>query len=171
MKNILLIATCFFTINTIYAQTEIKIEFINETKVILNEIEINKSTTFDIIKKILGEPVIYKEYITGKINYHYNQFGISIHTFEGNLTFIGANFNWDGDKTFPNTTYSGTLKIDGVKFDKNSNNASIKNIANLEFLTIIPGLYMSKPKTDKKNTFVIIGFKDDLVTQIGFEFH
>ncbi len=72
MKKILLITFCLFAYSISYSQTKVNIEFINETKVLLNEIEINRSTSFSDIKELLGEPVVYKEYPTGKINYHYN---------------------------------------------------------------------------------------------------
>ena len=171
MKKILLLSAYLFVCNLVYSQTKVNIEFVTETKVLLNGTEVNKSTTISTIKNILGEPEIYKEYTSGKTNYHYNDIGVSIHTLNDKLLFIGANFNWDGDTNFPETTYEGTLKIDGILFDKQSNNESINRLKNLEFITVMPGFYISKPKTKKKNTFTVIGFKDDLVTQIGFEFH
>ena len=38
-------------------------------------------------------------------------------------------------------------------------------------MEVMPGFIISKPKTDKKNTLIALGFKNDKVTQIGFEFH
>ena len=171
MKKPLLILIVIFLSNFIYSQTKVDIEFVDETNVLLNKIKIDKTTSFSIIKKILGEPIIYKEYPSGKINYHYKELGLSVHTVDDKLLFIGVNYNWDGDKTFPESTYVGQLKIDGVKFDKNTNEEIISKIKNLEFLTIMPGFLMSKPLTKKKNTFAILGFKDSIVTQVGFEFH
>lgn len=171
MKKTLLIISILFLSNLVYSQSDVQIEFVDETTVLLNKIKIDKQTHFDKIKEILGKPVIYKKYLTGKTNYHYKDLGISIHTFDNKLIFIGVNYNWDGDKTFPETTYTGNLKIDGIEFEKNSNDKITAELKNLEFLTVMPGFLISKPKTDKKNIFAILGFKDSLVTQVGFEFH
>ncbi len=167
----LLVFVFIITIKSIFSQTETKLEFINETTVLLNDEKINKNTTFDEVKKLLGEPVLYKKYVTGKVNYHYKEKGISVHTMNGNLLFIGFNYNWDGDKTFPNTSYKGKLNIDGVDFDQNSTKENQKKIKNVEFMELMPGLVFSKPKNGKKNTLIILGYKDNKVTQIGFEFH
>lgn len=171
MKSLFLVSVLLLMTNIVFPQTQANFEFISETKVLLNEIEINKSTTINDLKSILGEPKIYKSYNTGKVNYHFDDIGVSVHTFNDKLIFIGANFNWDGDKTFPATSFLGTLKIDGILIDKNSGNEIINRFKNLEFIAVIPDYYISKPKTEKKITFVTIGFKENAVTQTGFEFH
>jgi len=171
MKRLLLILTFTFFTNLMYSQNKIDIEFVDEKNVLLNNTKIDKTTSFSVIKGILGEPTVHKKYPTGKTNYHYKELGLSVHIVNDKLLFIGANYNWDGDKTFPNTTYTGKLKIDGVEFDKDVNEKIVSNIKNVEFLKIMPGLLMSKPLTEKKKTFAILGFKNDKITQIGFEFH
>ncbi|WP_124980488.1 DUF7738 domain-containing protein [Nonlabens xiamenensis] len=170
IKNLILIVSIFIS-SLLVAQNDVNIEFINETNVILNDLKIDKNTSFEEIKEILGEPEIYKEYPTGKINYHYADNGITLQTVDGKLLLLGFNYNWDGDKTFPESTFTGKLKIDSIPFDKNSNQNKLDEIKNTEFLEVIPGFIISKPKTDQKNILIALGFKDDKVTQIGFEFH
>lgn len=173
-KNLFIIAFTLISsllVAQIVAQNDVKIEFINETNVTLNDLKIDKNTTFEEIKEILGEPEIYKEYLTGKIIYHYVDNGITLQTVNGKLLLLGFNYNWDGDKTFPESTYTGKLLIEGVQFDNNSNQKKLDEIKKTEFLELIPGFIISKPKTDKKKIFIALGFKNDKVTQIGFEFH
>ena len=170
IKNLFLTVSIIFS-SLLVAQNDVKIEFVNETNVTLNNLKIDKSTTFEEIQEILGEPKIYKEYVTGKVNYHYADNGITLQTVNGKLLLLGFNYNWDGDKTFPESTFTGKLIIDGIQFDKNSNQNKLDDIKNTEFMEVMPGFIISKPKTDKKNILTILGFKNDKVTQIGFEFH
>lgn len=171
MKKIVFILICFCFSTIVFSQNEVTIELTKQKKVLLNSTEINNNTTFAEVKKMLGEPEIYKEYLSGKVNYHYKENGISVHTINDKLLFIGVNYNWDGDKTFPESAFLGNLKIDGISFTKESKETVLKEIKNLEFFSVMPGLYMLKPNTDKKGTIAIIGIKDTLVTQVGFEFH
>ncbi len=172
MKSRLFVLFCVLCSGFLFAQNkEVALSFVNEEQVLLNGKEINKNTSIATINAILGEPVVYKKYMSGKTIYHYVDLGIAVNTYEDKLAFIGANYNWDGDKTFPNTTYTGTLSIDGIAFDKTSTEAALEKIENLEFLIIMKGFYISKPKTATKKNMIAIGFKDEVVTQIGVEFH
>ena len=164
-----LLITLFAALCT-FAQS-ISIQFLEDNTVKLNDTEITKDTPFSDIKSLLGEPVVYKEYPTGKTNYHYEELGISIHTVNGNVSFLGVNYNWDGDKSFPETSYSGTLVIDDTEFSKASTNAILEDIKNIEFSKIMTGFYVAKPASDSKQNFILLGFKEEGVTQVGFELH
>ncbi|CAL2092907.1 conserved protein of unknown function [Tenacibaculum sp. 190524A05c] len=170
IKNLFITVSILFS-SVLIAQSDVKIEFKSETNVTLNNLKIDKNTTFDEIKKILGEPKVYKEYASGKVNYHYAENGITLQTMNGKLLLLGFNYNWDGDKTFPESTFKGELVINGVSFDQNSNQKNLEKIENIDFMEVMPGFVFSKPKAGKKNTLIVLGFKNDKVTQIGFEFH
>jgi hypothetical protein len=169
MKNRLIIIIAFAFLNVISAQTVVDIEFTKDKVVMLNGTELGPNTSFDEVKEILGTPVVYKSYRSGKTNYHYEELGISFHTVDNKLLFIGLNFNWDGDETFPQTPYTGTFKIDDLSIDKDSDHSIVDKIKIVELITIMPNFYMSNPKVE--STPIVLGFKDNLVTQIGFEFH
>jgi len=169
MKNRIIIIIALAFLNVISAQTVVDMEFTKDKVVIINGKALGPNTSFDEVKEILGTPVVYKSYPTGKTNYHYEELGISLHTVDDKLLFIGLNFNWDGDKTFPQTPYTGTFKFGDITIDKTSDNSLIDKIEMVKLISVMPGLYMSNPK--EESTPVIIGFKDNLVTQIGFEFH
>ncbi|WP_290701334.1 hypothetical protein [Lacinutrix sp.] len=169
MKKILFTIFTLFLFNAAFSQEIIKIEFTKDKELLINSLILSKLTTISELNKILGEPTIYKFYRSGKINYHFKEKGITVQTFDNKLIFIGLNFNWDGDATFPQTSYTGTFNIADLYVDKNSSNSIIENIKVVEIKCILPTLCMSDPK--KESTPIIIGFKNDLVTQIGFQFH
>ncbi len=139
---------------------------LNEKKeLILNNVQIGMNTSLEEIKSLLGEPVLHKEYVTGKVDYHYSELGISVQFMKDELMFIGVNYNWDGDETFPETTYEGELMLGETSFDKNSTKATIDGLE-LNVDCILPGLCMGK----EGEMGIIIGYKDELVTQVGFAF-
>jgi hypothetical protein len=80
---------------------------------------------------------------------------------------LGVNFNWDGDKNFPNTTFSGKIIIGKTQLNINTTKEFITINDFLKFENFLyPELFMA---STKKNV-VVIGFKDNKITQIGFEF-
>ncbi|WP_271856362.1 DUF7738 domain-containing protein [Patiriisocius marinus] len=170
MRKTLLFSAFLLFVSLLQAQ-EVNLEFVNENKVLLNGVKLDTTTTLDDIIKVLGEPVVYKAYPTGKTNYHYENLGISVHAVDGQLLFMGANFNWDGDANFPESSFIGLISIDGVSFTKQSNETIMEKVENITFISMMPGFYISKPLTETNKAFAVIGFKNDLVTQVGFEFH
>lgn len=165
----LLVLPLLFLINIVFAQSEIEIKYEKDGLIYLNEVKINKSTSLDDIKKVLGEPVLYKEYkATGKVNYHYKELGVAIRTVDDKLLFIGVNFNWDGDKTFPETAYSGKLNMNGNEINLNTSEKDLEKL-DIKFVCPMPGMCVNK--NSNPTTYTIVGFEDDKVTQVGFEFH
>ena len=169
MKKVIILLIVTLSINFSFAQEkQVEITYNKKKEVLLNGKKINKKTTLETIKENLGTPVIYKEHTSGKINYHYPDLGISVHIVNNKLSFIGVNFNWDGDKSFPETTFIGKLEIDGVQFNKSSTNATLSEITIVEIKCLFPSMCMTDPKLEKNS--IIIGFKDDKLTQVGFGF-
>lgn len=169
MKNILFILLAFASVNLAVAQKNIEIEFTKDKEVIVNNTKLSKESSFQDIKELLGEPTIYKNFRSGKINYHYENLGIAFHTINNKLVFFGINFNWDGDESFPEKEYNGTFKIDDLSINKESKKSIIDTIKIVELKCIVPSLCVSNPEIEK--TPIIIGFNNSLITQIGFEFH
>ncbi|GGG10609.1 hypothetical protein GCM10011344_09090 [Dokdonia pacifica] len=168
MKNTLFLIITLFTVSLVSAQNTPEIIFNENKEVILNGEKIDKTSDLEKVTSLLGEPVLYKEYPTGKMTYHYTDLGIAMHFYKDNLIFIGANFNWDGDKTFPETTYTGKLSIDSIEFDMNTTNEILSEIKVIDLVSLMPGMYMTDP--NKEKTIVVVGFKDEKLTQIGFQF-
>ncbi|UII20708.1 DUF7738 domain-containing protein [Fulvivirga ligni] len=163
--SLLLILFCHFS----WAQDDVKIEFTENKEVLLNETAVDKTTTLKEITEILGEATLIKDFPTGKAFYQYPETGLALQFVDNQLLFIGANYNWDGDENFPETTYEGTLSIDGITFKADSKEEVLTDIEAVEIKCVIPGMCVTDPKKEKTN--IIIGFKDGKVTQVGFEFH
>jgi len=155
-------------LNIGFSQTPVEIKYTDKNDVFLNDLKLSKKTNFKTITGILGEPEVYKEYPTGKINYHYPDQGIVFHTVEDKLLFIGANFNWDGDETFPSATYTGKMLVDNTTIDVKSAESVLSELENIEVNCVFPGMCMTNPK--KVKNVLVIGFEEGVVTQVGFEF-
>lgn len=152
-----------------FGSSKVSIRFTNEKELFLNDIKLSPKTKFKEVVAELGEPKLIKEYPTGKKVYHYESEGIAVHTVEDKLLFIGVNYNWDGDKKFPESTYKGDLSIGDVVFNKESKDEIVSEITVVKIDCLMPGLCMTNPKEEK--TFIVLGFENNMVTQVGFELH
>lgn len=169
MKHLLGTLVLYLATIMVFGQKDIEIVYNQDFTATLNGTSINNETTYQEIVDMLGEPEVYKEYPTGKINYRYTDLGLVIHTVNDNLLFIGVNYNWDGDKSFPSTTFEGDLKIGDTAINKETSEGVIDELDGFEIKCIIPGMCMNNPNEIKNP--IIVGFKDGLVTQVGIEFH
>lgn len=168
MKHI--IALLFISISTtLLAQDNVKLVYNQDFSVTLNGTSIDNSTTYEEIVSLLGEPEIYKEYATGKTNYHYKEQGMVVHTVAGKLLTIGVNYNWDGDENFPNTTFNGELNIGKTNMDQNTKESIVGELKSFEIECLLPGMCMNNPRKVKNP--ILLGFKDELITQVSIEFH
>lgn len=150
-------------------QEKIEVAYNQDFSVKLNGVSIDNETTYQQIVEAIGEPEIYKEYPTGKINYRYSDLGFVFHTVNGKLLTIAFNFNWDGDKNFPNTTFQGILKIGEISINKETTESITIDLESFEVKCIMPGMCMNNPKEIKNP--ILLGFKDNLITQVSIEFH
>jgi len=153
--------------SVIFSQETITIDFNENAELKLNDVIINNETSFKTIIELLGEPVLVKEFKTGKKNYIFPKTGLAVQTYKDKLLMIGANYNWDGDKNFPETTYTGKLSVGKTTIDASSTKELLKKISFLEFMPMFSELYIAA--SEKAKLAVMIGFKDDKITQIGFE--
>ncbi|UII26708.1 hypothetical protein LVD15_26005 [Fulvivirga maritima] len=136
----LIFTTLFFALLTLmsYGQETITVEYTADYTLLINGQQIDNTTTYDDIVKLLGEPELYKAYPTGKSRYHYKELGIALSTVEGNVLSIGFNYNWDGDKNFPETSFEGELKVEDIFINKSSHAIIIENLAELELTALSP---------------------------------
>ncbi|MFZ6053048.1 DUF7738 domain-containing protein [Halocola ammonii] len=152
-----------------FGQENIKIFYSEDYSVELNGVSVNNETTYQEIVEMLGQPEIYKEYSTGKINYRYPELGLVFHTVNGKLLTLAMNFNWDGDKNFPNTTFEGVLKIGETTINKETTESIINQLESFKIKCIMAGMCMNNPKEIKNP--ILLGFKDESITQVCIEFH
>ncbi|WP_422857966.1 hypothetical protein ACOKFD_10950 [Flagellimonas sp. S174] len=161
----------FFSLSSIicFGQETIEVTYNQDYTVTLNGTPIDNSTTYQSIVEMLGEPEVYKEYPTGKVNYRYTDLGLVFHTVNGNLLTLAFNFNWDGDKNFPNTAFEGVLKIGDSIIDTKTTESIVADLQSFEINCIMPGMCMNNPRKIKNP--ILLGFKDELITQVSIEFH
>lgn len=164
MKKITLIAV-FLISFTNYGQP--KLQFNEKSELTLNELTLNNATTFENIVAQLGEPVLKKEHKSGVKLYIYTDLGIALKTYNDKLTMIGVNFNWDGDKNFPEKSFSGDFYIGSTQITKESTKAFFDTVSFLTFDKLMMEMYAAK--TDE--SVIMLAFNSDgFVTQVGFEF-
>lgn len=169
MKYSLLILAICSTFSLCSAQTETKIEYHADNTVRLNGNTIHAGTSYDELVGMLGEPIIYKEYPTGKTTYHFKDRGVALSTVNGKLLRLGVNYNWDGDKNFPESTFDGLLTIGSTTINKHTTSSIIEQLSDLKIKCIIPDMCMNNPKT--VNNPIMLGFQNEMITQVSIEFH
>ncbi|PRX56657.1 hypothetical protein [Flagellimonas meridianipacifica] len=152
-----------------FGQETIEVVYNQDYSVTLNGISIDHSTTYQNLVEILGEPEVYKVYPTGKVNYRYTDLGLVFHTVDGNLLTLAFNFNWDGDKNFPNTSFEGVLKIGDNTINAKTTESIVDDLERFEIKCLMAGMCMNNPRKIKNP--ILLGFKNDLITQVSIEFH
>ncbi len=164
-KFILLLLIAFST--SFYAQENTRVEFNKNSELMINASLINNETTFTKFVEIVGgQPELIKESKNGVKTYFYSKNGLVFKTNKDKLTMIGFNYNWDGDKSFPNTSFTGVVVIGTVQLDTNTTKEFMKKNEFLTFDNLFLDLFAAK----SKNTVIMVGYKNDKITQLGFEF-
>jgi hypothetical protein len=162
----LLILVLTLTSTLFFAQEKPNVEFNNKSELLVNGQLVNNQTSYTKIVELLGKPELIKEHKSGKKTYSYPQTGIALSTFNDKLSMLGFNFNWDGDKNFPNTTFTGKLTVGKTLLDVNTTKEFLKSNAFLTF----DNLFMELFAAATNKTIVMVGFKNEKITQLGFEF-
>lgn len=165
MKKLILLLLITFS-TSIYAQDVLRFEINKNSEFRINGNIVNNQTTFAKVVELLGQPELIKESKSGVKSYAYVKYGIVFKVNHDKLTMIGFNYNWDGDKNFPNTSFTGVLAVGNVQLDANTNKDFMKKNEFITFESLYLGLYAAK----LKDTMIMVGFKDEKITQIGFEF-
>ncbi|CAM4290678.1 DUF7738 domain-containing protein [Flavobacterium terrigena] len=164
MKKLILLLLITFS-TSFYAQNA-RVEFNKNSELFINAQLVNNQTTFAKIVELLGQPELVKESKSGVKNYTYANQGIAFKVYNDKLTMIGFNYNWDGDKNFPSTSFTGVAVIGSVQLDNNTNKEFMKKIDFAKFELAFMDVYIAKAL----NNAIMVGFKNDKITQISFEF-
>ena len=169
MKLPKLILLITFIITTSYAKgqsNKVSIEYTENSTLTINEFSLENATSIAQLVQVLGEPSKIADYPRGEQAYFYDDLGIMFATMDKQIKAMGINFNWDGDKKFPEKSYVGVLTMVGTKITKDSSIDTIASIANDSFICPIPILCASKDKEAPINCTV--AFKDGKITQVVF---
>ncbi len=155
------------SITSIFAQTTLDISMPDDKKLLVNGSEINPKTNFANVKALFGEVSSEKEKGGGK-EYMFESSGVIVSTnADGSVKGIGININWDGDKNFPKTAFSGTLAIGGTPVTAALKSEELAKFKGVEFACPFPLLCASKD--NKAPVRSMIGFSSkNVLTQVIF---
>ena len=118
------------------------------------------------LTKCLGSPTREKTYPSGEASLFHEAQGLVLWTAGGELRGVGLNFNWDGDKKFPETSFTGGLMIGDLKVDRNTTFAQLQSLKGNGITCMDDSMCAGGTASDK----VVVGFEKNLITQISFLF-
>ncbi len=153
-------------VNICKAQNSVEIKYTESSTLLLNKVSLNYSVNIEDIINAIGKPDRVVDYKNIEKNYFYDSLGIIILTKDGKLKGLGINYNWDGDKKFPEKSFTGSLKIGELSVSKNTIREEIAAIKSLEFVCPIESICASNNK--EVDVRCVISFTDKLITQIVF---
>lgn len=158
----------FFTslINFCVAQNSVEINYSDTSTLLLKNLPLSNNINIEEITKSLGEPSKIVDNKKGEISYFYDDLGLVFAVKEKLVVLVGINYNWDGDKKFPQTSFVGTLKIGDFIVSKETKQEDILTIKAIEFLCPIDQICASKIRTAKIRC--AISFTEKLISQVAF---
>lgn len=167
IKTILLSIIAVFVFNMNYAQKDIMITYDASSELHVNGIPIKGETAMETIIEHIGKPTRTEEHKSGETSHFYEEQGVVFGVRNNVVKGVGVNYNWDGDKKFPKTSFSGKLTIGEVAITKETTSENIKEIKALSLVCPMPMLCASKDESVQVKC--MIGFnKDTQLTQIAF---
>lgn len=117
------------------------------------------------LQKRLGAPSREKTYPSGELALYYDDRGLVLWTGGGELKGIGLNFNWDGDERFPETSFTGSLVVDGLNVDRNTTLAQFQALKSGGVSCIMDDRMCGGGTPD---TRFVVGFEKKAITQVTF---
>lgn len=115
------------------AQTAPALELIDSASFTINKIPLVKNMHINQAVRLLGKPSRTVDYRNKEKSFFYDADGLVIFCQDSIIKGLGINFNWDGDKKFPENSFTGVLKIGGTTITRETNQEAIKNIAGIPF--------------------------------------
>jgi hypothetical protein len=162
----------FFTIFAIAitgfcnAQNTIEINYSDTSTLLLNKLVLNDNMNIQDITSTIGEPGKIVDYPNGEKSYFYENTGFVIFTKNKKVKGIGINYNWDGDKKFPEKSFTGNVKLGELPISKTTKKEDLLSIKSTPFGCPINILCVSQKRNAKIQCSV--AFKDNSLTQIVF---
>ena len=166
MKKILLVLMMGIGALTFAQKNDLKIVFSQTGEISLNRLALNKSTKLKAIKKELGKPssVLEKH---SEMDYYFESKGIVLAFKNGVFMGIAVNFNYDGDKKMPKTTYPGELVVGDKSITVDTKTEDLESIEWLNYECMMKQMCMFKNTETDVNG--IVGVRTDTkISQIMF---
>lgn len=162
----------FFTIFAIAitgfcnAQNTIEINYSDSSTLILNKLQLNDNMNIQDITNTIGEPSKTVDYPNDEKSYFYENIGFVIFTKNQKVKGIGINYNWDGDKKFPEKSFTGNAKLGELPISKATKKEDLLSIKSTPFACPIDIICATKKRNAKIQCTV--AFKDNSLTQVAF---
>lgn len=153
--------------NFVMGQSTItKISYTENAELFVNDTAFNGNTKIKKLVANFGEPSKKVDHPSGETSYFYKEIGVMFFIKDGMVKGLGVNFNWDGDKKFPEKTFTGTLSLGDLEIKKDTKSKSIAAIKSIEFICPFPMICATKDR--EAPIKCTAAFKDEKLTQIGF---
>lgn len=153
---------CLFLTNSFASDSAVNITIQNKDFSIGN-ITVNDETPLEDVLNIFGKPSREKEY-PGEKSFFYDDLGIIVMSRNQGFNGIGLNLNWDGDERFPEKSFTGSLIIDNVAINKNSNINDIKKLTAYAVECMSESICITVD--DEAPMTIMVGFQNNKITQI-----
>ena len=165
-KTILYLIIFISLFNFCNAQNSVEINYSDSSTLLFNNVHLTKNINIQDISKSIGEPSKIVDNKKGEISHFYDDLGLVLVVKENVVAAVGINYNWDGDKKYPEKSFTGNLKIGEFLVSKETNQEDISAIKTIEFLCPIKLICASKSRTAKIRC--TIAFEENLITQVVF---
>jgi hypothetical protein len=164
IQNLLLLCAIAFP-SLAFAQNP-TIKLIAGDKLSVNDVMIQGKIKPEALEKTLGQPTQKLTSRSGEVSYRYDELGVVFFVQENMVAGFGINFNWDGDKNYPEKSFTGVFKAGDKEITKDSKQADFTAIKVTEMVCPFPLMCASKDRTSPVKTTA--AFKDEKVTQVVF---
>jgi len=165
-KSVFLAISAIAITGLCHAQNTIEINYSDTSTLFLNKLLLNDNVNIQDITKTIGEPGKIVDYPNNEKSYFYENIGFVIFTKDQKVKGIGINYNWDGDKKFPEKSFIGNLKLGELPVSKATKKEDLPGIKSIPFACPIDIICASKSRRAKVQCSV--AFKDNSITQIVF---
>lgn len=167
MKNIKLLTFSILLLiaAVVSAQPAPVITVTSEDSIWLNKLLLTPAVNQVQVVNELGKPsrIVEKP---GELNLYYDDLGILVALKEGKFAAIAANFNWDGDKHFPEKSYTGRLMIGKMEITRTTTKEELEKNLVIKVVCPIPNICASSNKA--ANVKALAGFENNAITQLTF---
>jgi hypothetical protein len=156
-----------FAFHITFCQSNLEIKFNEKSETVtVAGLTLDSNVTNDQVIEAMGKPSKQVDYPSGEVSLFYEEKGVVFFTMKNTVAGLGINFNSDGDKKFPATSFNGQLKIGSSEITKESKQNDVLGIKEVAF--VCPYALMCACSKRDSKTIATIAFKNGALTQVSF---
>lgn len=149
------------------AQSAIEINYSDTATLLLNKLSLGSIANIQEVTKVIGEPSKVVDYPNEEKSYFYENAGFVIFTKSQKVKGLGINYVWDGDKKFPEKSFTGNLTFGELAISKATTKDNLASIKSTPFGCPMDIMCASKNRTAKVQCMVAFN-KEKALSQIMF---